>query len=560
MQQKIRSLLITMLPENIRSRAAFVDEKIVISEELKGQLPVVNMVSRARAAGVSDFIAVPASQFDLEYAMYATRSGMGDNEIQNLVISMIARAYNSGATDIHLINRGTYVQSRFRILGQLCDDQEFDIDTGMRMIRTIYEHLCAAQDAPSFDVISRLDGRIVNRDYLPQGVFSVRVHSEPIEVDGAPDGHGTFMPLRLLRDTTGASGTLEERLAQLGYTSRDVTLVDHTGKERVAIAHTKLFRQLAARTGITFISGPTGSGKSTALGHCMEALIEERPGENFLSIEDPPEKPIRGMQQIPVVSKGDDRGRSYTEAIAGTNRDDTDTVMIGEIRYGEAALATIEVALSGNAVWATIHAVDSLGIVPRLDVLLRGLVAEPLNIICDPIVLSGLVCQRLVPMLCPHCKRPLREHKNALHPELIERLRRTMPEELIFGDSSHDGLFLRGEGCEHCRITDVSGKVLGHPGLHRQTVVAEVVAVDPWMLDLLRQHKITDARQYWLTECQGMTYLEHARHLIATGIISPDIAEDMLAMPIDADMARRPADTPPTAATVSTPEPMKRLI
>ena len=542
MQQKIRTLLIDALPENLRSRAAFVENTLVLSEELKGRLAVVNAVSRARAAGVSDVITVSASQFDMDYAMYAARSGMGDNEIQNLAIGMIARAYDAGATDIHLINRGTYVQSRFRILGRLCDDQEYDTDTGMRMIRAIFEHLCDAQDAPSFDAISRLDGRIVNRDYLPQGLYSVRVHSEPIEVDGAPDGRGTFMPLRLLRDSTGASGTLEQRLARLGYTSGDVTLVDAGGRERTATAQTGLFRMLSGRTGITFISGPTGSGKSTVLSHCMEALIEERPGDNFLSIEDPPEKPIRGMQQIPVVSKGDDRGRAYTDAIAGTNRDDTDTVMIGEIRYGEAALATIEVALSGNAVWATIHAADALGIVPRLDVLMRGLVAEPLNIACDPLVLSGLVNQRLVPLLCPKCKRPLRECRDAIAPDLLARLRRTMPEELIFGDSGHDGLFLRGEGCELCRMTDASGTALGHPGLHRQTVVAEVVAVDPCLLDLLRRRRHVEARQYWLGECQGMTFLEHARHLVATGAISPDMAEEMLAMPLDADLTRRSPD------------------
>ena len=153
------------------------------------------------------------------------------------------------------------------------------------MIRTIYEHLGAAQDAPAFDPISRLDGRIINRDYLPQGLYSVRIHSEPIECDGAPDGKGTFMPLRLLHDTSGASGSLEERLAKLGYTNETITIA---GSRRLAQAQTRLFRTLAARTGIVFISGPTGSGKSTALAHCMEALIEERPGGQLSVHRRPP--------------------------------------------------------------------------------------------------------------------------------------------------------------------------------------------------------------------------------------------------------------------------------
>ena len=526
--QRLR--LINALPDHMRGRLALMESGLVASEELQGTLPLINLASQLRAVGVANVEFVPASRFDADFARYASRSGIGENEIQQLAIDLLARAYECGATDVHLAHMGTHVRSRFRVLGLLRDDQEYDADTGARMIRAIYEHLGAAQNAPAFDVNSRLDGRIINRDYLPQGLYSVRIHSEPIECDGAPDGKGTFMPLRLLRDTTGASGSLEERLGKLGYTCEEVTLYDNEGHARRARAQTDIFRELSARTGIVFISGPTGSGKSTALAHCMEALIEERPGDNFLSIEDPPEKPIKGMYQIPVISKeGDERGDAYTNAIAGTNRDDTDTVMIGEIRYAEAALATVEVALSGNAVWATIHAADALGIIQRLDVQLRALVANPLQVVCDPIVLSGLVFQRLVPKLCPHCRIPLREYRNVISRDCLARLRRAMPEDLIFGGARGEGIFVRGHGCEHCKDS-------GHPGLHRQTVVAEVVALDAELLALLRERRREEARRYWLTELHGMTYLEHARHLIVTGILGPMITEEMLAMPIDADI------------------------
>ena len=526
--QRLR--LINALPDHMRGRLALMESGLVASEELQGTLPLINLASQLRAVGVANVEFVPASRFDADFARYASRSGIGENEIQQLAIDLLARAYECGATDVHLAHMGTHVRSRFRVLGLLRDDQEYDADTGARMIRAIYEHLGAAQDAPAFDVNSRLDGRIINRDYLPQGLYSVRIHSEPIECDGAPDGKGTFMPLRLLRDTTGASGSLEERLGKLGYTCEEVTLYDNEGHARRARAQTDIFRELSARTGIVFISGPTGSGKSTALAHCMEALIEERPGDNFLSIEDPPEKPIKGMYQIPVISKeGDERGDAYTNAIAGTNRDDTDTVMIGEIRYAEAALATVEVALSGNAVWATIHAADALGIIQRLDVQLRALVANPLQVVCDPIVLSGLVVQRLVPKLCPHCRIPLREYRNVISRDCLARLRRAIPEDMIFGGARGEGVFVRGHGCEHCKDS-------GHPGLYRQTVVAEVVALDARLLALLRERRREEARRYWLTELHGMTYLEHARHLIATGILGPMITEEMLAMPIDADI------------------------
>lgn len=516
--------LISDLPDQIRARIALMDDSLIVSDEIQGNMAFINFASNLAVMGIKAFSFVPPSRFDAEFSRYASRSGIGDNEVQQLAIDLIARGFKAGATDIHIADMGTHVRTRFRVLGLLRDDMEFDAETGRHMIRTIYEHLGAAQDAPAFDPISRLDGRIINRDYLPQGLYSVRIHSEPIECDGAPDGKGTFMPLRLLHDTSGASGSLEERLAKLGYTNETIEVVDQAGTKRLAQAQTRLFRTLAARTGIVFISGPTGSGKSTALAHCMEALIEERPGDNFLSIEDPPEKPIRGMYQIPVNSKeGDERGDAYTNAIAGTNRDDTDTVMIGEIRYAEAALATIEVALSGNAVWATIHAADALGIIQRLDVQLRSRVADPLNIVCDPIVLSGLVFQRLVPKLCPYCKIRLLDHLDAIAPDLLDRLRNSMPDDCL------DEVCIRGSGCKHCMES-------GHPGLHRQTVVAEVIAVDRQLLALLRQRQHEEAKKYWLSDLGGMTYLEHARHLIMSGVLDPAITEEMLAMPINADV------------------------
>lgn len=523
------------LPENIRSKIAIREHdniiEITASEELKNDTRAINLITQIDENGECTIRYVSPSRFESEFAKYASRTAVGENEIQQLAIDMIARAFHQGATDIHIANFGTYAKIRFRILGMLKDDRELDVDTAERMIRTIYEHLGAAQDAPAFDSISRLDGRIVNRDYLPQGLYSIRIHVEPIEADGVVTGKGTFMPLRLMHDSSGASGTLEERLAQLGYTSEDVTIPVVGFATKTATAQTRLFRQLANRTGIVFISGPTGSGKSTALSHCMEALIEERPTDNFISVEDPPEKPIRGMYQIPVVSKeGADRSAAYTDAIAGTNRDDPDTIMIGEIRYAEAALATIEAALSGNAVWSTIHAPDALGIIQRLAVLLRDKLSEPLDTICDPIVLSGLVFQRLIPRLCPYCKKSILD--DPLDDDLMKRLERVIPYEMIWGtDGKHEGLFRRNfEGCPHCLSS-------GHPGLYRQTVVSEVIAVDNMLLSLLRAHKPQEARSYWLTELHGMSYFEHARHLIVEGIIAPDMAEEMLCVPIDNDLS-----------------------
>ena len=524
------------LPDDLRGRVALVDESIVISEEQKGKIEIINLSTRTSRLGILTIRFVSPGRFDAEYARYASRTGLGDTDIQQMAIDLIARAHRQGASDIHIEDNGTSCKIRFRILGMLVDDMELDGDTGRRLIRTIYEHLGSSQDSPTFDVISALDGRIANRDFLPHGVHSVRIHSEPTECINGENGCGTLMPLRLIHDTSGASGTLEERLAKLGFTSSDVTLTDRSGKQRTAYAQTALFRALANRNGMTLISGCTGSGKSTALAHTMEALIQERPGDNFISVEDPPEKPIPGMHQIRVNSKLDQQRSgglsAYTLAIAGTNRCDPDTVMIGEIRYADAAMAAIEVAQSGHAVWATIHASDAFGILTRLEVMLRGHMTDPLRTVCDPTVLSGVEYQRLIARLCPHCRKPLRDNRQALRPDLRGRLERCLPPELIYGDSRHNGMYLRNkEGCEHCRAS-------GQPGLLRQTVVAEVVAIDPAMLAMLREGDIEGARVYWRDELHGMTYFEHARLLLTQGILDPVTTEDQLSMPIDYDLDR----------------------
>ena len=119
-----RTSLINALSEQIRARVALVEDSLIISEELQGQMPVVNLVMGLRSCGVSDFQFVPPSRFDAEFSRYASRSGIGENEVQQLAIDMIARAYECGATDIHIANMGTHVRIRFRVLGLLRDDME----------------------------------------------------------------------------------------------------------------------------------------------------------------------------------------------------------------------------------------------------------------------------------------------------------------------------------------------------------------------------------------------------------------------------------------------------
>lgn len=504
------------ISEKVRGKVALIDGVLHISEDLKGNLDMVALVGRLRRRGISTLKLHKPSEFEQNYAKFAVRRARGKNEIQQMAIDLIARAHKAEASDIHIIDTGTYTRIKFRVLGLLREDSQIEAETGRQMISTIYGILGQSADSVSFNAMERQDGRIVKRDFLPEGVHSVRIHTEPIECAHAENGTGTFMALRLLYDATAAKGTLEERLTALGF----------------AEIQCEEMASLTRRTGLTVISGPTGHGKSTVLKHIMEAQTETNPEKAYHSVEDPPEFPMRDVNQIKVTTKAEGdydrvkRAAAYINAIAGTNRSDSDVLMIGEIRYPEAAVAAIDAALTGQAVWATLHANNGFGIVTRFESLLRSAgYRDPLDMLCDPNVLAGLEYQRLIPTLCSHCKMPWREIKyeereQHIPEDVYERLTRLLDREEIEGNSKHEGIFVQNyEGCPHCLA-----------GLKNQTVAAEVIVLDMDILGLLRKGMLPSAHAAW-REKGGLTYIDHALQHVKQGLVDPVRAEQRLGVP-----------------------------
>lgn len=504
------------VPPRVRERCALVDGILHLSEDLKGDEDMLSLVANLRRRGVLQHKFHKPHDFAQNYARFAVRKASGDNEIQQLAIDLIARAYTSKASDIHIIDNGRYIRVKFRCLGMLREDSQIELSTGQRMIRAIYDHLGESTDSASFSPLERADGRIAKRDYLPAGVHSVRIHSEPVEATQAENGTGTFVALRLLYDSTAAEGDLQSRMLALGFSKLQYETMHF----------------LTQRTGLVIISGPTGHGKSTVLKHVMESMTEQNPEKAFHSVEDPPEYPLRDVQQIKVSTKQEAdrfaRAQSYTNAIGGAMRSDPDVMMIGEIRFAEAAVAAIDAALTGHAVWATIHANNAFGIITRIESLLRTAgFRDPLDALCDPNVLAGLEYQRLIAMLCPKCKRHFGtlskdEQKLALPKTVLDALNRTLEHEQIYGDNKHDGIYVRGDGCEHC----------DQQGLRGQTVTAEIVSLDQDMLALLRNGKMLDAHNMW-KEKGGKTYIEHAVDLVKNGTLDAFIATSRLGVPLN---------------------------
>lgn len=512
MEKKKDSLLSRLSPETAK-RVLLVGGKLLVSEELKGNNELISFAGYAQRHGVLKIEWLTPQAFDVLHRRYGVGNAenFGVNEVQNYARDLFQQAYDENASDIHIIDAGEYGIIRFRRLGLLKEHAQLCGGMTQQLIKVIYT-MCQSTSDGDFSPLKRQDGRIAERKWLPKGVHSMRVHTEPLQCEQSPTGMGTFMPIRLLYDRTNASGSLEDRVKVLGFDRRD----------------SKRFRFLTQRTGLTIISGPTGHGKSTLLKHIMEGQAFSNPEKAYHSLEDPVEYPMCGVQQIMVSTKASTdatkRGQAYMDALAGTMRSDPDVVMIGEIRFPEAAAAAIDMALTGHGVWATLHANNGFGIIRRMVSLLNAAhYADPLEYLCDHNVIAGLVYQRLLPVLCPHCKILLQSLRSD-RTKVSQFVSRSVLNRLFSVVGNTENVHLRNpSGCSRCSELGIVG----------QTVAAEVIVTDQTMLEFLRKGEYSNAQAYWLKDLKGRTYVQHAIEHICNGIVDPTLAESRLGVPLN---------------------------
>ncbi len=326
-------------------------------------------------------------------------------------------------------------------------------------------------------------------------------------------------------------------------------------------------QSIAQPVGLTIIAGTTGSGKSTTLQNILLSKINDRNGEiKVITVEDPPEYFIPGATQVPVIR--DSEGNAATgfgKAIKAAMRSDPDVIMVGEIRDNQSATLTVQAVQSGHQVFSTIHAQSALGILNRIENL--GVTRDILG---SPEFIAGLIYQKLLPVLCPHCstklvednipnayslekiiidneilsdadvakhiERRFKENKqdinfvrylqdakaiNSKVAEFIfEEYRSKNPEEEkehflrrlneYYGDISEIDIKFKGNGCKNCK-----GGIIG------RTVVAELVRPDFHTLELITEKRDAELLTYWKKTLGGKFAAEDAYDKIKMGIVSP---------------------------------------
>lgn len=336
--------------------------------------------------------------------------------IVRLVGALLVDAVKRGASDIHFEPEFAFVRIRYRIDGVL------------EQVRSLHKTYWPGM-AVRLKVISELN---IAETRIPQdGRLSLNVHGRPVDfrVSSQPTIYGENIVLRVL-----------DR-------EKSIVSLEQMGLPPAAMA--TLERMLAKPEGIIILTGPTGSGKTTTLYSLLSRLNTEM--VNIMTLEDPVEYPVAMMRQTSV---NETAKMDFADGIRSIMRQDPDIVLVGEVRDRDTAEMAFRAAMTGHQVFTTLHTNSALGAFPRL-----------LDIGIQPDIMAGniigVVAQRLVRLLCPHCKAPYRA---------------TPEERAVLGATDDKPLTLyRPVGCKACSFKGYKGR----------TSIMELLPMDPDLDDLV---------------------------------------------------------------------------
>jgi len=335
--------------------------------------------------------------------------------IIKFVNALFYQAIKKRASDIHIEVQEKRGEVRFRIDGMLVKNADLD----KKVVNLIISRI---------KVISNLD---ISEKRIPQdGRTQIKIAGETLDVRVSvlPTFYGERVVMRLLMQSSQIPD-----ISELGF------------NEEIMGDIKKLLR---SSHGIILVTGPTGSGKTTSLHSFLRQV--ESPEKNIMTVEDPVEYKSDSISQIQVNEKV---GLTFASALRSILRQDPDVIMIGEIRDEETAAIAVRAALTGHLVFSTLHTNSAAATISRLV----DMGIEPFLVSSS---LLGILAQRLVRMLCPHCKE-----EDTLAEEFAKDY-----------DLPRDAAIYKAKGCAKCNYTGYVGR----------RSIGELLLMDEHVKDLLK--------------------------------------------------------------------------
>lgn len=375
-----------------------------------------------------------------------------DEKIDNapvvkLVNSIITQAVKIGASDIHIEPMEKETRIRVRVDGVLQNQMVLPIGAHNAVITR-------------FKIMSGMD--IAERRLPQDGRVEtiVDAHSVDLRLSILPTVNGEKLVIRIL----GGMGTVLSK-NQLGLSDKNAEIFE---------------RIIKNPNGIILVSGPTGSGKTTTLYSILGEF--NKPGVNIITVEDPVEYRLPGINQVQVNTKA---GLTFASGLRSILRQDPDIIMIGEIRDSETAQIAVRAAITGHLVLSTIHTNDAPSTMTRLvDMGIEPYLASSSVV--------GVIAQRLVRNICPRCK-------TAYDPS---------PHEIELLDLKEGEKLWRGEGCKHC----------GSMGYKGRTAIHEIMLIDKNLRSLISRRATADELRSYAVENGMSTLRKSCAELVVKGV------------------------------------------
>ncbi len=371
-----------------------------------------------------------------------------ESPIVKLMHTTIFDAIQRRASDIHIESTDKNVLIKYRIDGVLyLATEPIDIKFHSAIVSRL-------------KVMSDLD--IAERRVPQDGRFKIRTGGKTIDfrVSILPSAFGEDVVIRILDKESITAGVNTLSLDSVGFDENDLR---------------RFRKSIREPYGMVLVTGPTGSGKTTTL---YAALTEINTGEDkFITIEDPVEYQLRGVTQIPVNEK---KGLTFARGLRSILRHDPDKIMVGEIRDAETGQIAVQSALTGHLVFTTVHANNAFDVLGRF--LNMGI--EPYNFVSS---LNCILAQRLVRILCVHCKKP------------VTISRKDLTDSAMDAEQYHDHVFYDAPGCKECNFTGFRGRKAIHEFLDLSDHVREMI---------LEKRPSSELRKVAISE--GMTTLRQS--------------------------------------------------